>query len=147
MLSAFGVDHGTISKADAPKKRREVIKPDAKLPRVAGNMVPASTARAFDNSTKHKGQAAGLVTAGKIAGSVAGGAAGIAVASKLTKNPRFFKEGSKIALRAVSAKDKRNAARYAGMTVGGAVGSTALSEASSRHIRRSSRYGYKERGL
>lgn len=145
MISAFGVDHGEISKADKPKKR--LLHPPDKLPRVAGNMVPASTARAYDNSTQRKPEAAGLVTAGKIAGSVAGGAAGIAVASKLTKNPKFFKTASKIALKRVSGKDKRNAARYAGMTLGGAVGSTALSEGTSRHIRRSARYGYKERGV
>lgn len=145
MISAFGVDHGYISKADdKPKKRR--IRPPDKLPRVAGNVVPASTTRAYDNSSKRKPEAAGLVTAGKFVGSVAGGAAGLAIASRASKNPQFFKTSSKIALKRVSRGDKRNAARYVGMTLGGGAGSTALSEGTSRHIRRSERYGYKERG-
>lgn len=153
MLSAFGVEHGPISKAEGKKKAKRSLvlvnpnDPDARLPRVAGNVVPAATVRAFDNSRQRKPEAAALNIGSKVAGSTVGLAAGGALATVAAAKSPALRRSSKVLGRTISAAQKKGAAQYAGATAGGAVGSTIGSEWSSRHIRRSKRYKYKERGL
>lgn len=147
MLSAFGVEHGPIAKAEQQKKRLKPLREDAKLPRVAGNVVPAATVRAFDNSRARKPEAAALNIGSKVAGSAAGltvgGVLGTVAAAKIPA----LKRSSKILGYTATAAKKKGAAQYVAATSGGAVGSTIGSEWSSRHIRRSKRYKYKERDL
>lgn len=81
MLSAFGVDHGSISKAD--RKRR--VGPST-VPDSLAAIIPGSTVRSYEYSPpgkklKNASRNFGAITAG----GVAGGAVGAALAAPLIR--------------------------------------------------------------
>lgn len=131
MISAFGVDHGTISK-------RETV-PDWMSP-----VLPASTVRAYDRSKRRKLEAAGGNLAAKTGGAAAGGAVGLGLAAIAGKKLKPLREGMKVAGHAVDAKTLRgwtqatvsSAAAGAG---GGVAGGAHLSHVKSKK----QRYGYR----
>jgi hypothetical protein len=121
MISAFGVEHGLVSKA----------LPD-KVPDWASGAMPASTARAYNYSGDKKTKAAAHNFAWKTAGATAGTAAGAALvglafkkAKPLRYMPEFFYRNSKVknpftgGKTNITSGEKR---RYLGMSLGGTVG-------------------------
>jgi hypothetical protein len=133
MISAFGVNHGLISKAS---EHRE------KLPENAGHILPASTVRAYDHSKQKKKEAALINFASQAGGGAAGTAAGITGAVILArKRPGLFKDKKIIAMRIPSARQKE-AARYVSGVGGATLASLAGSSATTAYIKRSKRYDY-----
>lgn len=131
MISAFGVDHGAISK-------RETV-PDWLSP-----VLPASTVRAYDRSKRRKLEAAGGNLAAKTGGAVAGGAVGLGAAALAGKKLKPLREGVKLAGRSVDAKTLRGWTQASlSSTVAGAAGGVAGGAHLSHVKRKKQRYGYR----
>jgi len=135
MISAFGVEHGLVSKA----------LPD-KVPDWASGAMPASTARAYNYSGDKKTKAATHNYAWKTAGATAGTAAGAALvglafkkAKPLRYMPEFFYRKTPIKnpfngqKTAITSGEKQ---RYLGMTLGGALGTVGGAAAGGAHLHR-----------
>jgi hypothetical protein len=141
MRSAFGVDHGVVSKATE------------EVPDWASGAIPASTAVAYNNSRKRKLKAAAGNFAYQGVGSAAGSVAGLglaAVALKSKRMPAFVKSTTRIKVpfrkspMTMSGDYKEGAA---GMGVSGLVGGVAGGWAGQRHlqhVKKDPEYGYKK---
>ncbi len=86
MRSAFGVEHGDISKA----RRRD---PHARVPDALTAVVPGSTVTAYNRSTAHKKEAAARNLGAKVAGGVGGGAVGLGLLALATRKPGLMRTG------------------------------------------------------
>jgi hypothetical protein len=135
MISAFGIDHGMVSKA----------MPD-KVPDWASGAMPASTARAYNYSGKKKTKAAANNFAWKSAGAAAGTAAGATLvglafkkAKPLKHMPKFFYEGTPVKnplsgkKTTITSGEKQ---RYLGMSIGGTLGTAGGATAGAVHLNR-----------
>lgn len=156
MISAFGVDHGLVSKAESDAKIRPV-KPamPEKVPDWASGAMPASTARAYNYSENKKVKAAAHNFAWKTAGGVAGSAAGAALtglafrkAKPLKYMPKFFYGNSKVVNPLTGKKttltpgEKR---RMLGLSLGGTfgtIGGGVAGSAQLHHMKSDPQYGY-----
>ena len=138
MISAFGVNHGLISKAKGEYDR---------LPEHAGHVLPAATVRAYDHSKKHKKEAAAINFVSQAGGGLAGTAAGITGTVILArKNPKLFKQ-KKILGYIVKPDRQKEAARYVAGAAGAGLTSLAGSSATSAYIKRSKRYDHGGKAL
>lgn len=137
MFSAFGVDHGALISKTA--------KADRRIPEWASSAVPGSTINAYNNSSKHKGQAAASNLGAKAAGSATGsilGATGVALAARKFKG---LKAPVKLGRIIISGDRKLGAAQAVGAgAVGGVVGGVAGARSLNR-IRGDKKYKYRER--
>lgn len=133
MLSAFGVDHGSVSKK-APDR----------VPDWISGVVPASSASAYNRSKQHKLEAGASNFAVKSGATALGGLAGIgaaALAVKTKKLPKFFLRDSTI--RPIKGITKNPTIIRAGekqrsiaTTIGGVIGSAAGGTAAHAHLKR-----------
>jgi hypothetical protein len=146
MISAFGVDHSMVSKA----------MPD-KVPDWASGAMPASTARAYNYSSKKKSKAAANNFAWKTAGATAGTLAGASLvgmafrkAKPLKYMPKFFYKGTPVKnpftgkKTTITSGEKQ---RYFGMSLGGTVGAATGATAGAAHLNRLKKdpqYGFDE---
>jgi hypothetical protein len=146
MLSAFGVDHGSISKAD--RKRR--VGPST-VPDSLAAIIPGSTVRAYEYSPpgkklKNASRNFGAITAG----GVAGGAVGAALAAPLIRKipikrqlltaPKLLQpKGLRAKPMTLEGSAARNYAQAGAWGVGSTAGSTLLGTKSYKKIRRENR--------
>ena len=138
MISAFGVNHGLISKA---------IGDYDKLPERAGHVLPASTVRAYDHSKKRKKEAATVNYVSQVGGGIAGTAAGMTgVVLVARKNPKLFQQ-RKVLGYVVKPERQKEAARYVAGVTGAGLASLGGSSATSAYIKRSKRYENKGKAL
>lgn len=146
MYSAFGVDHGTISKADRPQ-----------VPDWASGAIPASSAKVYNKTTRNRKEAAARNVLWTAAGSTAGTAIGAGLVGlafrrgKTTKRiPKFFYRDTKIKNPLTNKKTlitPGEKQRYLGMTMGGTVGTVGGGAAGAVHlhrVKRDKKYGYEE---
>ena len=148
MISAFGVDHGSISKSVEPAPKRRLPE---KLPERAGYVAPARVVRTYDQAQKRKPEAALINLGGTSGGYLIGGTAGAAAANAAAKKSKSMQRTTEIARKArkivVTPAGKKSAIRYLGWTTGGLAGSLAGSEATYKFVRsRPTRYEYKDGG-
>jgi hypothetical protein len=132
MQSAFGVDHGEVSKADR-----------SRVPDWAGGVIPASAANAYNRSTSHKGEALASNFAVKSGAAALGGLTGIgltALAVKTKKLPKWFLKDSTI--RPIKHITKNPTTIRAGekqrsiaTSIGGAIGGVAGGTAANYHLK------------
>lgn len=133
MISAFGVNHGLISKARGEYK---------KLPEEAGHVLPAATVRAYDHSKKRKNEAAAINYISQAGGGIAGTAAGMTgVVLVARKNPKLFQQ-RKVLGYVVKPERQKEAARYVAGVTGAGLASLGGSSATSAYIKRSKRYDH-----
>jgi len=133
MLSAFGVEHGEVSKA-ADRRR---------VPDWMGGVVPMSAANAYNRSTSHKTEAGMSNMAVKSGAAAAGALAGIgatALAVKTKKLPKFFLRDDTIpAIKHITKKPTLIKAgekqRSIATTLGGAIGGVAGGTAANYHLK------------
>jgi len=171
MISAFGVEHGDISKA-----QKRMIDPEARLPHAAGNILPASTVRAYDNSRKNKPKAATYNFASQVLPGMVGSAVGLEAASLLLRKkpglikPIKLKVPSTKKVRTGIAVDSKGTAtpkyrklrttkeinlgdrqeKVLGLVTAGGIGTLSSltgSQLTSNHIKRSKRFDYQDRKL
>lgn len=141
MLSAFGVEHGTVSKRKG------------QMPDWLSGAVPASTAVAYNKSQKRKTKAAASNFAVKTAGGAAGAVAGLVaagVALKTKRVPKFLMKETtlrKIPLVkkpiVITSGEKK---RYVATVVSGGTGGIAGGYAGQKHldrIKKDPQYGYR----
>ena len=131
MRSAFGVEHGNVS------KMRKTV------PDWATGPLPASTVKAYDRSEKHKVRAGAGNLAAKVGGGAIGGSVGLAAAGVLGRKLKPLREGVKIGSHAVEAGTLRGwtASTIAGAgatATGGSAGAMHLS-----HVKQDKKYGYR----
>jgi len=143
MLSAFGVHHAISKKA-----------PD-KVPDWISGVVPASSANAYNRSSKNKMEAGASNFAVKSGATALGGVAGLgaaALAVKTKKVPKWFLKDTTIKPikfitknpTTIKAGEKQ---RSIATTLGGAAGSVAGGTAAQWHLKRvekNPRYGVKK---
>ena len=158
MISAFGVDDGLVSKEDTRK-----------VPDWASGAMPASSAKAFSNSRKHKTDAGvrnfGWTTGGTAAGTAVGATlVGLAFrkAKPYKHMPKFFYKETPVRNpfkgtgrthlqnphgpggTVITSGEKQ---RYLGMTLGGTLGTAGGAAAGAYHlnqVKKNPRYRYKE---
>lgn len=132
MISAFGVDHGPISKkADGPRKT---------VPDWLSPVLPGSTVRAYDRSKRHKMEAAGQNLGARAAGAAAGGLAGLGVAAVAGKKLKPLREGVKHVSGGTLRGWTQSTLSGAGATAGGGVAAGYHLEQVKRNKKR---YGYR----
>jgi len=124
VISAFGVEHGEVSKLQDPKRRT--------VPDWLSPVLPASTVRAYDKSKKNKLEAAAGNLGAKTIGGAAGAALGLGAATIAGKKIKVLREGVKVAGHSVDAKTLRGwtqatASSGAGGATGGVLGGAHLS--------------------
>jgi hypothetical protein len=140
MISAFGVDHGSISKAADT------------VPDWASGAIPASTAVAYNKTRRNRVKAATHNFGFQTAGSVLGGAAGIglgALALKSKRVPKFLTSTTTKKLPfgrsvTINADHKKG---FAASTVSGITGGVAGGYAGQKHLqhlKKDPEYKYKE---
>jgi len=140
MISAFGVDHGSISKG---------------VPDWASGTIPASANHAYNRTKKHKVEAAARNVGWTAAGSAAGTAVGATLVGlafrkgKQTKRiPKFFYRDTPVKNPFSGKKTKITSGekqRYLGMTLGGTLGTVGGGAAGATHLKRlekEKKYGY-----
>jgi hypothetical protein len=146
MISAFGVEHGLVSKAD-----------QRSVPDWASGAIPASTARAYSHAEKKKASAASrnfvYSSAGTAAGTLAGASlVGLAFkkAKPLKYMPKtFYRSTKNVKLpfskpTTIGSGEKQ---RWLGMTVAapaGALGGGIAGAAHLKHMRKDPKYAFKE---
>lgn len=148
MLSAFGVEHTGISKA-APEK----------IPDWASGAIPASSARAYNQSSKNKGKAAGKNFLWSTGGTAVGTLAGAAVTGMAFKKAKpmrfmpktFYKPSKKVLIpfsggkrTTIGSGEKQ---RWLGMSIGAPLGAAGGGFAGAAHLhqlKKDPKYGFKE---
>lgn len=133
-----------VHKRDDRHMPRHPLTPRKTVPDDVSPLLPASTVKAYDNSRKHKGEAAALNLGSKLGAGAVGGVTGAAIAAKVLPKAKFFREASSVRGRVISADKKVGfAASTLGGSVGGAAGGTA-GALTLRHIRNNPRYRYRK---
>lgn len=131
MRSAFGVEHGSISKAEKPTDTvDDVLTP----------VLPGSTVRAYDNSRRNKAKAATENFAVKTAGAALGAGAGTLLAYKTRGRFKFLNTHFK----GVSPAHKQGYYASALGGMGGGIGGGAAGNLSLHKIKNDPEYKYKE---
>lgn len=161
MLSAFGIDHGNISKmgpdaSDVHSKKnlnvvsrkvKRITTGDAKIPKAAYFVTPGSVIRAYDDSRAHKVKAAGKqyvsAAGGGLAGTIAGGAAAAIAMKKVPGIKRFAGKATKIGRVNISADKKAGALGAMGASMGAGVGTSSANLASLQHTKRDPQYKFR----
>ena len=148
MISAFGVDHGSISKADK------------QAPDWIAGALPASSVHAYNRSTKNRKKAAATNFAATLGGSAAGTATGaglVALAVRRgrgsAKAPKFMYRDSLIKNPVTGKKTPITASekqRYAGIGAGSAAATAIGGTAGAGHLKyvqdkKKEKYGFKGR--
>jgi hypothetical protein len=147
MLSAFGVEHGAVSKRD-----------DRRVPDVISGALPGSTVHAYNRSGRHKKEAATRNFLYSTGATVAGGAAGIGLAGMALRRgkasgklPKFFAESTPYKNPFTGNKTKFTAdekQRWLGRVTAGAVGGSTAGAAAGaihlKHLDRQRKYDYKK---
>ena len=137
MQSAFGIEHGSISKAD--EKATDTVD-DVLTP-----VLPGSTVRAYDNSRRNKRKAATQNFALKTGGAALGATGGTILAIKTKGKIKFLNQPSMFKKTPITPHMKQGYfSAAAGSMGGGAAGGTA-GNLSLHQIKNDPEYKYKER--
>ena len=137
MISAFGIEHGSISKADE--------NPTDKVDDILTPVLPGSTVRAYDNSRRNKRKAAVENFATKAVGAGAGLAVGTLIGVKTKGKVKFLNTPSVLRGRTITPHMKHGYYTNLTGTAAGGVGGGAAGNLSLHSIKRDPDYKYKER--
>lgn len=127
-----------------------VIHKAERMPDVLSSVLPGTTVRAYDYSTRNKNKAAASNFGAKVAGAGVGGLAGLGLASIATRKIRPLREGIKVARGARSLEVTPNEMKgWARSGLSGALGGFGGSVAgtySLKRIQKNPKYRYRQKG-
>lgn len=148
MISAFGVEHGVVAKAESVKRKvDEFVDDNGKMSDKAAAAVPGSTVDVYNNSRKHKKESALGNWAMKLGGGAAGGALGYA-AFRGSKGKIKMLNAKKLKgkrKKRISPEDRSNLLASTATVLGSTGGGYAGSRLHQEYVKRNPRYDYKEK--
>jgi len=157
MLSAFGINHGLISKMDPGSTDMHVNRPigtankyvqtintgNKKVPKKAYPFLHASVVRAYDDTRAHKVRAATKQAGAASIGGAAGSLAGLTAVSLAGKRVPALRNSSKILGRTLTSERKIGLAAGVGAGAVGGTGGAAANYYALENTKKNKKYKFR----